>query len=83
MKRMSLLALTLILSVSCVYAFDLDIAKKGLSKVKEIDSDGDNQVNLAEFKKAGGKTKYFSKADTDKDGFISIKDAKKQLKKFY
>lgn len=80
---MSVLLLTIIFSSSGLMAFDLDTAKKGLSKVKELDSDGDNQINLAEFKKAGGKAKYFKKADKDNDGFLSIKDAKKQLKRLY
>lgn len=83
MIRVSLILLTLAIGSNGVMAFDLDVAKKGLSKAKEIDIDGDNQINLAEFKKAGGKAKYFKKADSDQDGFISLKDAKKQLKRFY
>lgn len=83
MIKASLLLLSLILMPTALMAFDLDVAKKGLSKVKEIDTDGDKQINLAEFKKAGGKEKYFKKADSDNDGFLSIKDAKKQLKRLY
>jgi len=83
MIRTSLILLALAMGANSVMAFDLDVVKKSVTKAKEIDADGDNQINLAEFKKAGGKAKYFKKADSDNDGFISIKDAKKQLKRFY
>ncbi|KZM38883.1 hypothetical protein OA92_03040 [Marinomonas sp. SBI22] len=83
MMRSFVVFIALVFCVSSAVAFDLKSAKKGLDKVKELDLDGDNQINLHEFKKAGGKEKYFKKADSDKDGFISIKDAKKQLKRLY
>ena len=85
MFRIGLISMCLLVTTSAVTGFELDLktAKKGLEKAKELDLDGDNQINLYEFKKAGGKEKYFNKADSDKDGYISIKDAKKQLKRFY
>lgn len=83
MTKVGVAVIVLSLTASPLFAFDLGVVKEGFSKIKELDSDGDNQINLTEFKDAGGKAKYFNKADSDKDGFISIKDAKKQLKRFY
>ena len=85
MLRISLISMSLLLGTGYAIGFDLDLnaAKKGLEKVKELDLDSDKKINLFEFKKAGGKEKYFNNADSDKDVFLSIKDAKKQLKRFY